>query len=331
MIDLPIDLLITNKNKDKTVDLILSFLSKENYPAIQKITDSLMYEASGRAFIKIQTGCNKFCSYCLIPYLRGRSQSVPVSQVVRQIKTAQKQSVKEVVLTGIDISQYQDGKAILTDLLKQVLTETSVERIRLGSVYPEVFTKDFLDLYSQNVVSNVKNGRLCRHFHISLQSACDQTLKRMNRHYTIKQFKKTVAQVKKAIPGVSITTDVIVGFPGETDQDFMESLQNIQEIGFSKIHVFPYSNRPGTLAGQKEKKWGEVFKKTKLARAKKLRDLSKQLEENFRKQFINQTLGVLIEAKNKQGEWVGWSDNYIKFQISNPNLKRNQIFKICLS
>ncbi len=212
----------------------------------------------------------------------------------------------------MDIAQYQG----LPHLIKRILNKTNIPRISLGSIYPEGITNKLLDLYARNW------PRLARHFHISLQSGCNKTLQRMNRHYIIEQYRDLVHKIHRMIPQVNLTTDVIAGFPGETEADFQESLANIQTIDISRIHVFPYSKRPKTLASKMEAKWGRVPNKIKQQRAKIIRTFSQNKYRAFLKQFLDQELEVLFENQDSQGSYYGYSDNYIKvFQSSASKFK----------
>ena len=221
-----------------------------------------------RAYVKIQDGCNNFCSYCLIPYLRGRSRSRNIISIMNEID-ALKDDVKEVVLTGIDISTYKiDGKPALHELLK-LLADYPL-RIRLGSLEQASVSDEFLI-----AAEEMKN--LCPHFHLSLQSGSNSVLKRMNRHYTTKQFEQTVKKLRKIYRDPAITTDIIVGFPGETEKEFKQTLKFAKKIGFSQIHIFPYSLREGTVAA----KMPQVDGKIKRERVLKLEQLNEKLKEKY--------------------------------------------------
>ncbi|OGD62953.1 tRNA (N(6)-L-threonylcarbamoyladenosine(37)-C(2))-methylthiotransferase MtaB [Candidatus Beckwithbacteria bacterium RBG_13_42_9] len=334
------DLLFDNKNKKDLVEIIRNYLEKKNKEVsktsslsrdkVSQLSNLAQFEKAGRYFVKIQDGCDKFCSYCIVPFLRGRSRSINPDEIIRQINSLVKKGAQEVTLTGVDIAHYQ-AKSVkckvqncrkdgLSGLLSRILEETEIPRIRLGSVYPETFTDELLKLYSKNW------PRLCRHFHISLQSGCNKTLKRMNRRYTVEEFKQTLKRIRKAIPGVNITTDVIVGFPGETKTEFSESYKNIKAMGFGKIHVFPFSLRPGTTASKKEKEWGRVTHSIKLQRAKKMRTLSQTLSQKLRQKFIGKKLTVLVEGRDKNGSWWGLSDNYIRVKVNSQ--KKSELGQI---
>lgn len=267
-----------------------------------------------RAYIKIQDGCNNFCSYCLIPYLRGRSRSRNIISIMNEID-ALKDDVKEIVLTGIDISTYKiDGKPALHELLK-LLADYPL-RIRLGSLEQGVISDDFVQ-----VAESMKN--LCPHFHLSLQSGSNTVLKRMNRHYTTKQFEQNVKKLRKIYRDPAITTDIIVGFPGETEQEFNETLKFAKKIGFSQIHIFPYSLREGTVAA----KLPQVDGKIKKERVVRLEKLNEKLKEKYIKKCRKGYHSVLIEEQ-VDDFYVGHSENYIKCYILAENLLLNTFVNV---
>lgn len=267
-----------------------------------------------RAYIKIQDGCNNFCSYCLIPYLRGRSRSRNIISIINEID-ALKGDVKEIVLTGIDISTYKiDGKLALHELLK--LLADYPFRIRLGSLEQATVSDDFLREAEE--MSN-----LCPHFHLSLQSGSNTVLKRMNRHYSTKDFAKTVKQLRKVYRDPAITTDIIVGFPEETEKEFNETLKFAKKIGFSQIHIFPYSLREGTVAS----KMKQVDGKIKRLRVEKLEKLNEMLKEKYIKKCRRGYHSVLIEEKIDDF-YVGHSENYIKCYIASEKLLPNTFVNV---
>lgn len=267
-----------------------------------------------RAYVKIQDGCNNFCSYCLIPYLRGRSRSRNIISIMNEID-AVKDDVKEVVLTGIDISTYKiDGKPALHELLK-LLADYPL-RIRLGSLEQASVSNEFLI-----AAEEMKN--LCPHFHLSLQSGSNSVLKRMNRHYTTKQFAQTVKKLRKIYRDPAITTDIIVGFPGETEKEFKQTLRFAKKIGFSQIHIFPYSLREGTVAA----KMPQVDGKIKRERVLKLEQLNEKLKEKYINKCRKGYHSVLIEEKDDDF-FVGHSENYIKCYIASENLLPNTFVNV---
>jgi len=271
-----------------------------------------------RANIKIQDGCRNFCTYCIIAYARGPEVSYPITRIMKEVKLKESQGFKEIVLTGIHIGSFKRGKIDLTDLIWKILEETNIPRVRLSSIEPQNFSAKFLKLF--------QNPRFCKHLHISLQSGCDKTLKRMNRRYTAKQYEEVCKKLLKACPDLAITTDVITGFPGETEQDHKKSMDFARKIGFAKLHVFPFSPRPKTPA---YKMPDQIPTKTKQARAKEFRKLGTEL----RKSFITSQLGkeheVLFEETRDNKTFTGLTNNYIKIKMPGKDLT-NKILKVQL-
>ena len=283
--------------KLKIIDHLLSEGEKVYDLPLEYEDDFFSAQTKERAFIKIQDGCNNFCTYCIIPYLRGRSRSREASSVVAEIEKLPK-SVKEVVLVGIDVSSYCDKNgAKLIDLLEEL--DRFGFRLRLSSMEDNLISEDFV-----RRLKNLKN--FCPHFHLSLQSGCDEVLKKMNRKYRTADFERTVNLIRKYFPLAGITTDVIVGFPTETEENFTETVNFIKKIGFSDLHIFPYSNRKGTVAS---KMFKDLPKSVKEERAKVLAEIRKKDKIDFITK--NDTLEVLIEEE-KNGVFFGYSKNYIK-------------------
>lgn len=265
-----------------------------------------------RAFIKIQDGCDHFCSYCIIPYLRGRSRSRSLESIVSEVEKLP-DDVKEIVLVGIDVSDFKiDGKKGLGKLLQTL--DKYGKRLRLSSMEDSLIDEEFL-----KVLSTLKN--FCPHFHLSLQSGCDNVLKKMNRHYTTDEFAGSVALIRKYFPLAGITTDIIVGFPTETEEDFEETLKFVERVKFSQLHIFPYSKRDGTAAS---KLYKDLSGKVKNERVKRLEELGDRLKAEFLRE--NKTGKVLIEAKN--GDYFdGYTENYIKCYVSG-DLKVGEIVDV---
>lgn len=265
-----------------------------------------------RAFIKIQDGCDHFCSYCIIPYLRGRSRSRSLESIVSEVEKLP-DDVKEIVLVGIDVSDFKiDGKKGLGKLLQTL--DKYGKRLRLSSMEDSLIDEEFL-----KVLSTLKN--FCPHFHLSLQSGCDNVLKKMNRHYTTDEFAGSVALIRKYFPLAGITTDIIVGFPTETEEDFEETLKFVERVKFSQLHIFPYSKRDGTAAS---KLYKDLSGKVKNERVKRLEELGDRLKTEFLRE--NKTGKVLIEAKN--GDYFdGYTENYIKCYFSG-DLKVGEIVDV---
>lgn len=259
------------------------------------------YTEKTRAVIKVQDGCDRFCSYCIIPYARGHVRSRKIENVVEEVKKVVNRGIKEIVITGIHIASYGKDfttKLQLIDLLEELDKIDGIERIRLGSLEPTIITDEFIKRLT-------KLSKICPHFHLSLQSGCNDTLKRMNRKYTTEQFKSSVELLKKAYPDVSLTTDIIVGFPQETDEEFEKTYKFLQEIDFYEMHIFKYSQRKGTKAAVMQ---GQIDGKIKEERSQKLIELSKQNEERHNTKQIGKELAVLWEEKE---------NNFIKGHTSN--------------
>ncbi|GAA0078760.1 tRNA (N(6)-L-threonylcarbamoyladenosine(37)-C(2))-methylthiotransferase MtaB [Clostridium sp. CTA-5] len=272
------------------------------------------YQDKTRAFLKIQDGCNRFCTYCLIPYARGATCSKDPEKVLEEINKLAEHGFKEVILSGIHTASYgvDLGKDItLISLLEEIEKIDGIERVRIGSIEPAFFTEE--------VVKKIKNmKKLCPHFHLSLQSGCDATLKRMNRRYTASQYAETVEILRKNIKDVSITTDLIVGFPGETEEEFNETYEFLKKIKLTKIHLFKYSPRKGTKAAEMK---NQVDGNIKDERSKILAELNRRNEEEFMKNLVGRNLGVLIEQEspNNPGSFEGYTRNYVKAEIINAN------------
>ena len=263
--------------------------------------DDLFAEQSRtRAYIKIQDGCDNFCSYCIIPYLRGRSRSRAIFSIINEVSNLSK-DIKEVVLTGINVTDYKiDGKPSLLSLLTEL--DTFGLRLRLSSMEDSLISEEFVEGLS-------RLDKFCPHFHLSLQSGSDSILKRMNRHYTTKMFMQSVDLIRKYFPLAGITTDIIVGFPNESDEEFRQTYEFAKEVGFSQLHIFPYSNREGTVAS---KLYRDLPKSIKQKRFEELDKLNSQLKLDFIKK--NKTGSVLIEEQI-DGYYVGYTKNYIRCYI----------------
>ena len=284
-------------NKQKILD-DLENVGTHIYDFPKQYEDDLFSAQSlSRAYIKIQDGCNNFCTYCLIPYLRGRSRSRSLESIVDEVSKLP-ENVKEVVLVGIDVSDFQiDGEKALGTLLKSL--DDFGKRLRLSSMEDNLISDEFL-----KILASLKN--FCPHFHLSLQSGCDNVLKKMNRKYTTAQFKESVNKIRKYFPNAGITTDIIVGFPTETDEDFETTMKFVEKIKFSQLHIFPYSKRNGTAAA---KLYKDLSGNIKTQRLKRLEELGKKLGLDFINQ--NKTGKVLIE-EFADGYFEGYTENYIK-------------------
>ena len=271
------------------------------------------YTEKNRAVVKVQDGCNMFCSYCIIPYARGRIRSRKIESVVSEIKKIAKEEIKEVVITGIHVASYgkdfdnenTSKKIRLIDLLEAINKIDGIDRIRLSSLEPTIVDEEFATRLS-------KLDKICDHFHLSLQSGCDETLKRMNRKYTTQIYRDAVATLRKYYPEASFTTDVIVGFPGETDEEFAKTYEFLKEIDFYRLHVFKYSPRRGTVA---EKMPNQIDGNKKEERSNKLIELSNNTENKHDKNYIDKTVKVLFE-EFEDGFFKGHTTNYMMVKVA---------------
>jgi threonylcarbamoyladenosine tRNA methylthiotransferase MtaB len=302
------------------VDLVLGNAEKSNLlcrleesgrlarPSYSQVGSAIV-DFRTRAFIKVHDGCSSACAYCIVPRVRGGEKSIPVDQVVGEVRQRVSEGYREVVLTGTKVGLYRDDGVNLTGLLKRLLAETDIERLRLSSLQPREVSPELIGLW--------RDKRLCRHFHLSLQSGSDGVLTRMKRGYTAAVYLGAVALIRDMVPGVAITTDVIVGFPGETDADFEESYELCRQTGFARIHVFPYSPRDGTQAALMPERVGDGVKRE---RGKRLLALAGESSQGFRQKFLGKTMAVLWE-KQAGGVWTGLTDNYIRvYAKSNEDL-----------
>ena len=271
------------------------------------------YTEKNRAVVKVQDGCNMFCSYCIIPYARGRIRSRKIESVVSEIKKIAKEKIKEVVITGIHVASYgkdfdnenTSKKIRLIDLLEAINKIDGIDRIRLSSLEPTIVDEEFATRLS-------KLDKICDHFHLSLQSGCDETLKRMNRKYTTQIYRDAVATLRKYYPEASFTTDVIVGFPGETDEEFAKTYEFLKEIDFYRLHVFKYSPRRGTVA---EKMPNQIDGNKKEERSDKLIELSNSTENKHNQSYIGKTVKVLFE-EFEDGFFKGHTTNYMMVKVA---------------
>lgn len=316
------DILIGNVGKSSIANYIREYIkNNKKIVDIKDVMDTCFEEMKldnfnkTRAFVKIQDGCNNFCSYCIIPYTRGNVRSKKREDVLTEIIELIKKGHKEIVLTGIHTGHYgEDNENYkFADLLLDILKIEGLERLRISSIEITELDDKFLEVLKNNKI-------LVDHMHIPLQSGCDKILKLMNRKYDIKYFKEKINNIRNIRPDISITTDLIVGFPNETEEDFNETIKNIIEIKFSKIHVFPYSRREGTKADIMENQIKEEVKKE---RVKKIMELSKKLEQEYMEKFLNRELEFIPEVK-KDNYLIGHTGNYIMVKVeSNEELNHN--------
>ena len=323
-----VSIIIGNKDKNKVVDLVEDYQKNHEKKKIlyqdfdKEFEDMFIKNMPGRtrAFIKIQDGCENFCSYCIIPYTRGRCRSKDSEKIIEEIKELINNGYKEIVLTGIHTGHFGEDKDIsFPELLDKIAKLSNLERLRISSIEITELNDDFLKVLKEN-----KN--IVSHLHIPLQAGSDKILKLMNRKYDLKYFKDKIETIRKIRKDISITTDVIVGFPGETEDDFKETINTCKEIGFSKIHVFPYSVRHGTKA---ENMPNQVPENIKKERVSKLIEVSNQLEHNYLDKFIGKEVIVLIENSN-DNKSVGHTDNYLKVFI-NSREEHNTLVKVLIN
>lgn len=322
-----LDIIIGNSEKNDIVHIVENYSNgkSQNVGKIEEEKEfqdfgTITYTEKTRAVIKVQDGCNNFCSYCIIPYAKGRVRSRKAESVIKEVQEIVKKGIKEVVITGIHVASYgkdfTDGTSLI-DLLEQINEVEGLKRIRLGSIEPNLITEEFVER-----LGNV--NKICDHFHLSLQSGCNDTLKRMNRKYTIEEFENSVNLLRKKFPNVALTTDIIVGFPGETEEEFNKTYKFLKKIKFSKMHIFKYSPRKGTLAAKMK---DQIDARTKEKRSSILIDLSNKNEIEFLERYIGKELEVLFETKTQENYIEGHTTNYIKVKTKGNNLE-NTIRKV---
>ena len=321
-----IDVILGNNEKKEIVDKIEDYINKNQKQ--KKITDVMQkrefvefgnttYTEKTRAVIKIQDGCDRFCSYCIIPYARGRVRSRKIENILEEVKLISKKEIKEIVITGIHIASYgkdfkEDIKLI--DLLEKLNEIDGIKRIRLGSLEPSIITNEFVQRIK-------KLEKICDQFHLSLQSACNSTLERMNRKYKIEEFKEAVKLLRDNYKNVLLTADVIVGFPGETEEEFNTTYKNLDEIKFYKMHIFKYSQRKGTKAAIMK---NQIDGKIKDERSQKLIEMSNKFQQEYNKAYIGKKVEVLFEER--ENEFVkGHTSNFIEVKVETKENLDNQI------
>ena len=312
--DLSVDILIGNNKKKDIVEELQKYFDDNKYNKnVIDINATNEYEElelatvteHTRAYIKIQDGCNQFCSYCIIPYARGRIRSREFDNIKQEVTELAQKGFKEIVLTCIHLSSYGNNENKLIDVVEMIAGIEGVERIRLGSLEPNIVTEDFAKRLA-------KVDKICPHFHLSMQSGCDNTLKRMNRHYTSDEYFEKCELLRKYFDNPAFTTDVIVGFPGETQEDYEISREFVKKVRFSELHVFKYSKRDGTVAAKME---NQIPEPVKTERSEDLIKVGENLTMEYRRKFIGKKVSVLFEEIiNVAGEnyWVGHTKEYIK-------------------
>ena len=313
-----VDVIIGTSDRNKVVELCER--ARNNHQKINIVRSIKTYKefeeinideikSKTRAYIKIQDGCNQFCSYCIIPYARGPIRSREFNDIISETKKLAAAGFKEIVLTGIHVASYgkDSNKMPLIEVIKGIGNVEGIERIRLSSLEPTLIDDNFMK-------SIVDIGKVCDHFHLSLQSGSNSVLNRMNRKYTKEVYKEKVDLIRQYMPNAGLTTDIIVGFPGETEDEFNETYKFVKEIGFSRIHVFKYSPRKGTPAANFE---NQVNGNIKNSRSEKLIALGDELTKTFNDRFLNQRLQVLFEEVNKKvdNSYEGYTTNYIRARV----------------
>lgn len=328
--DLSVDIVIGNDRKHDLVRLLEEYSLDSVNDTVDDINDGKhdfeelfidQTKEHTRAFIKVQDGCNQFCSYCIIPYARGRVRSRRFENVIAEVERLAANGFKEVVLTGIHLSSYgvdfEEATGLL-ELIQAVNAVKGIERIRLGSLEPKIVTEHFASELS-------KLDKICPHFHLSLQSGCDETLKRMNRKYTTKEYERGCELLRKYFVHPAITTDVIVGFPGETEEEFEQTKAYLEHIHFYEMHIFKYSKRKGTRAAVMP---DQIDEQIKAARSEKLIALGHDMSKEFRKIYIGKNEEVLFEEKAVIGDkeyFVGYTKEYVKVAKKTDENLENQI------
>ena len=319
-----IDLILGNNEKNQIVEYVENYM--KNNERIEEVEDvmhkrefvdfgDVIYTEKTRAVIKIQDGCDRFCTYCIIPYARGRVRSRKPENIKTEIEKIAKEGIKEVVITGIHIASYgKDFKENykLIDLLEEINKIDGIERIRLGSIEPLLISEEFIKRL-------VKLEKVCHHFHLSLQSGCDETLKRMNRRYTTAEFTEIVERLRKYYNDVILTTDIIVGFPQESEEEFQKTYEFLKKVKFYKMHVFKYSPRKGTKAEIME---GQIDGNKKEERSQKLIELSDENEKKYNEYFVGKEVDILFEEE-KNGQFRGHTKNYILGVLENNEQHEN--------
>lgn len=306
-----VNCVIDNSEKDNLLQVVQKIPQKA-----QTIKEPTATAAAfrTRSFIKIQDGCRNFCAYCIVPYVRSNENSIAPERILNEIKLREAEGYQEVVLTGTRVGGYRFSGLDLRGLLERILNETNIPRIRLSSLQPQEISLELIKLW--------RNNRLCPHFHLSLQSGSAEVLKRMKRHYTPADYQRVVKLIRREVPAVAITTDIIVGFPGETDKEFVESREFCQEIGFARIHVFSYSLRSGTEAAGMT---GQVPDKINKERSQQMLALAEESARKFKERFAGESMDVLWEKQTDDGDWTGITGNYIRVFVKSEDNLSNKL------
>lgn len=323
-----VNLVIGTKDRAKIVEMVEHYdISRGVENHVTDIMKERVFEPLSiqklanrtRAYLKIQDGCSQYCSYCIIPYARGPIRSREPQEVLAEVRRLADNGFKEVVLTGIHVASYGKDRrdTSLLEILRQVHEVEGIERIRFSSIEPNVVTEEFAQAIAEL-------PKVCDHFHLSLQSGCDKTLKEMNRKYDTEKYRQAAATLRKYLPHVALTTDIIVGFPGETEEDFQASYDFAKEIGFAKIHVFPYSPKRGTPAAARK---DQLPNAVKSERSHKLIELSDRMAADFLREYVGQDVAVLYERMVEDGIYEGHTTNYVKVRGRSEKDLTNKICK----
>ncbi|MCQ2559815.1 MAG: tRNA (N(6)-L-threonylcarbamoyladenosine(37)-C(2))-methylthiotransferase MtaB, partial [Clostridia bacterium] len=324
-----IDLVLGNGDKNRLPEILAGLVKGKKEIIVHPRSELQEFEefpavastCRTRAFLKIQEGCNNFCSYCIIPYARGSLRSRDPQRALAESRQLVAEGFKEIVLTGIHTGAYgqeKPGSWHLADLLRQMRTIPGLKRLRLSSLEPMDCNAEIIELLAEG-------QPFCPHLHIPLQSGSDAVLRQMHRHYNCREFAQLVANIRQKIANAALTTDVIVGFPGETEEQFAESCQFIRQMGFAALHVFKYSPRQGTLAAGFPH---QVPEETKEERSRRLLKLAAELRQNYAQDFVGQSLSVLVEEEAKPGWWQGFTPNYLKVIFPGSSADQGKILSI---
>jgi threonylcarbamoyladenosine tRNA methylthiotransferase MtaB len=312
------DIVVDNQEKEHLLAIIqISSLKGRKFGEDEtKQSQTLAATMRTRSLIKIQDGCHGPCTYCIVPKVRPREYSLPASQIIDEAKQKVALGYKEVVLTGTKVGSYKDDSTNLKDLIQRILNDTSIARLRLSSLQPSEISSELLALW--------QDERLCRHFHLALQSGSETVLQRMRRGYSLDQYQRTINSIKEQIPDVAITTDIMVGFPGESDEEFEQSYSFCQQAGFANIHVFPFSPRPETAAAKMP---AQIKDEVKAERNQRMLELSRSCRRHFYEQFLGQTMLVLWEKETSPGSSIysGLTSNYIRIFVHSEKPLTNEI------
>ena len=319
-----ITFVVENNRKSSILSLVDAHFSGEILHPEQLPQDVFRYEPvrkslHTRSAVKIQDGCDNFCTFCIIPMVRGRAVSRPVADVLESVRKTIENGFKEIVITGVNIGRYEDGEARFEDLLAQVLEVPGDFRVRISSLEPDGFGDRFVELFS--------HPKLMPHLHLCLQSGSEKTLLRMRRMYDVEQFRKTINQFRSVHPDFNFTTDIIVGFPGETDEEFQQTLDAVGEFNFSHVHTFKYSVRKGTRAERME---NHVPEKIKTARSAQIRELSEENKLRFYQSLIGKTQNILVEKATKT-KASGYGDLYVPVEFQAKDIHKNTIHAVKLT